>query len=166
MAVALLKMRSVNDDTDEVASERVPPVHGAVTAGHPAAPPSTEPATRSTKPVVLVAEDDASIRMTLEYLLGFEGYELLFASDGHQALDLARRKLPDIILLDQVMPKMDGRQVFRELKAHSPTRAIPVLVLSGMPTERDNEWQGAHFIAKPFGIDELLDSIKGVLEPL
>jgi CheY-like chemotaxis protein len=138
-----------------------------VTAGQRPVPVSaTEPSSRSAKPVVLVAEDDASIRMTLEYLLGFEGFELLFASDGCQALDLARRNLPDVILLDQVMPRMDGRQVYRELKADGSTRAIPVLVLSGMPTERDNDWQGATFIAKPFGIDELVDSIKGALEPL
>ena len=148
-------------------SERVPPYHGALTAGRrPAAIPSGEPEGRSARPVILVAEDDASIRMTLEYLLGFEGFDVLFASDGHQALDLARRMVPDVILLDQVMPKMDGREVFRELRAHGSTRAIPVLVLSGMPSERDDEWQGARFIAKPFGIDDLLDSIKGSLEAL
>jgi DNA-binding response OmpR family regulator len=114
-------------------------------------------------PVVLVAEDDASVRMTLEFVLKDEGFEVLLAEDGQQALRVAQDSLPDVILLDQIMPKMDGKEVLTALRSHGPTSEIPVLILSGMARGEPGEWPGAHFIGKPFSPDALVDRIRKVL---
>lgn len=114
-------------------------------------------------PKVLIAEDDASVRMTLEMLLGVEGFDLIVASDGVEALALAKEQLPDVILLDQVMPRMDGRQVFFALREEESTADIPVLVLSGMARETIEGWPGAYFVGKPFSPDVLLEQIRSVI---
>jgi DNA-binding response OmpR family regulator len=114
-------------------------------------------------PKVLVAEDDPSVRMTLEFVLSDEGFEVLLANDGEQALRLATDELPDVILLDSLMPKMDGKQVLKALRAHAPTSSIPVLVLTGMDRESEAEWAGTHFIGKPFSPEELVAQIRKVL---
>jgi two-component system, OmpR family, phosphate regulon response regulator PhoB len=116
-------------------------------------------------PIVLVAEDDPSVRLTLEFVLEDEGFEVLMAEDGEKALELARSRRPDVILLDQMMPKLDGKKVFAELMASSDTSAIPVLVLSGMSRKDPDDWKGAHFLGKPFSPDELIERIRGVLPP-
>ncbi|MGH2731258.1 MAG: response regulator transcription factor [Actinomycetota bacterium] len=114
-------------------------------------------------PKVLVAEDDPSVRMTLEFVLSDEGFEVLVAVDGEQALRLATEKLPDVILLDSMMPKMDGKEVLKALRAHAPTSSIPVLVLTGMDRESEEEWTGAHFVGKPFSPEDLVAQIHKVL---
>ena len=118
------------------------------------------------QPVVLVAEDDPSIRLALEFLLKYEGFQVVFAEDGLKALEVAKNDLPDVILLDHVMPKMDGKEVFAALKDHEPTSAIPVLVLTGMARTDSAEWQGADFIGKPFSPDDLVARIKDAIDPL
>jgi DNA-binding response OmpR family regulator len=116
------------------------------------------------KPVVLVAEDDSSVRMTLEFVLVDEGFDVLMAGDGEEALRLALAETPDIILLDQIMPKMDGKEVLRALRADDSTKDIPVLVLTGMARGTDEEWPGARFVGKPFSPDDLVAHIRSVLE--
>lgn len=116
-------------------------------------------------PVVLVAEDDASIRLALELVLKYEGFDVVFAEDGAKALEVAKNDLPDVILLDHMMPKMDGKEVFAALKDHEPTSSIPVLVLSGMSRNDSSDWQGADFIGKPFSPDELVARIRGAIDP-
>ena len=69
------------------------------------------------KPLVLIAEDDAGVRMTLEFVLADEGFEVLSAEDGEQALNLALERSPDAILLDGRMPKLTGKQVLTALRA-------------------------------------------------
>ncbi len=118
----------------------------------------------ATQPVVLVAEDDPSIRLALEFVLKYEGFDVVFAEDGLKALELAKNDLPDVILLDHVMPKMDGKEVFARLRDHEPTRAIPVLVLTGMSRTQSDDWQGADFIGKPFSPDELVERIRGAID--
>jgi CheY-like chemotaxis protein len=110
-------------------------------------------------PKVLVAEDDASVRLTIEFVLADEGFEVLFASDGAQALALALDHLPDVILLDQVMPKMNGKEVLAALRANESTRDTPVLVLTGMARGSADEWPGAHFVGKPFSPEALVERI-------
>jgi CheY-like chemotaxis protein len=115
------------------------------------------------RPKVLIAEDDASVRMTLEFVLEDEGFSVLTAEDGAEALRIAGQELPDVILLDQVMPKMDGKRVFSALRSEDATRAIPVLVLTGMGRGPEEEWPGAHFVGKPFSPDDLVQAIRDVL---
>jgi DNA-binding response OmpR family regulator len=122
------------------------------------------------KPLVLIAEDDAGVRMTLEFVLADEGFEVLSAEDGEQALNLALERSPDAILLDGRMPKMTGKQVLTALRALRATAETPVFVLSGMDPAFENaggadaEWPGAHFIGKPFDPDELVEGIRRVLD--
>ncbi len=114
------------------------------------------------RPLILVAEDDFNVRLTLEIVLEDEGFETVLAADGEEALAAARRSLPDVILLDQIMPKLDGKQVLHALRQDAATRNIPVLVLSGM--ERvPADWPGAEFVGKPFSPEELVRRIRGVL---
>ena len=115
------------------------------------------------KPVVLVAEDDPSVRLALEFVLKYEGFDVVFAEDGAKALEVAKNDLPDAILLDQKMPKMDGKQVLQALRGHEPTSSIPVFVLSGMSQESGNEWPGADFVGKPFSPDDLVARIRGAI---
>lgn len=109
---------------------------------------------------VLVAEDDASVRLTIEFVLQDEGFEVLLAEDGEQALKIAQTELPDIILLDQMMPKLDGKQVLSALRSESSTKDIPVFVLTGMARGAPEEWPGARFVGKPFSPDELVVLIR------
>jgi two-component system, OmpR family, alkaline phosphatase synthesis response regulator PhoP len=113
-------------------------------------------------PKVLVAEDDPSVRMTLEFVLEDEGFEVLMAHDGEQALKLAREHIPDVILLDQIMPKMDGKEVYSALRSDSQTSGIPVLVLTGMSREQQ-AWPGAHFVGKPFSPEDLIAQIRNAI---
>ena len=116
-----------------------------------------------TRPLVLVAEDDFNVRLTLEIVLEDEGFETLMAADGEEALRAARASHPDVILLDQIMPKLDGKQVLHALRADASTRDIPVLVLSGMERGLAADWPGAQFVGKPFSPEELVRRIRDVL---
>jgi DNA-binding response OmpR family regulator len=114
-------------------------------------------------PLVLVAEDDFNVRLTLEIVLEDEGFEIILAADGEEALRAARESHPDVILLDQIMPKLDGKQVLHALRADEATRDIPVLVLSGMERGVAADWPGAQFVGKPFSPEELVRRIRAVL---
>ena len=115
-------------------------------------------------PLILVAEDDPSVRLTLEFVLKDEGFEVLCASNGEEALAHALEARPSIILLDQIMPKMDGKEVLAALRKDDSTKDIPVFVLSGMGRGSKNDWPGAQFIGKPFSPDELVSRIRAALE--
>jgi CheY-like chemotaxis protein len=117
----------------------------------------------SERPLVLVAEDDPSVRMTLEFVLEDEGFDVLVAEDGEAALRVAEDRIPDVILLDQMMPKMDGKQVLLALKQDEATSSIPVLVLSGMARGDEEEWPGAQFVGKPFSPEDLIERIRHVI---
>jgi DNA-binding response OmpR family regulator len=114
--------------------------------------------------LVLIAEDDPSVLMTLEWILGDEGFGVVTARDGREAMQLATARRPDVILLDQVMPKMTGKEVLSALRKDDATRDIPVFVLTGMTPDDQDDWVGAHFIAKPFSPDDLVKRIRRVLE--
>jgi DNA-binding response OmpR family regulator len=119
----------------------------------------------SSRRVVLVAEDDASVRSMIEFVLQDEGFDVLLAEDGDRALAMARTRSPDAILLDLMMPKLDGRQVLSRLRERESTADIPVLVLSGMGRRTPDEWPGTHFVGKPFDPDQLVERIREVIEP-
>jgi two-component system phosphate regulon response regulator PhoB len=121
------------------------------------------------RPLVLIAEDDAGVRMTLEFVLQDEGFDVVAAVDGEQALSVALDRRPDAILLDHMMPKMTGKQVLSALRASEATAETPVFVLSGMDPTLDGEgatveWPGAHFVGKPFDPDTLVADIRRALD--
>ncbi len=115
-------------------------------------------------PSVLVVDDEPRIvdliRMTLER----EGYEVYEAEDGFKALSKAREVIPDIVLLDVMMPDMDGFEVLKELRQ---TSSVPVIILTVKGTEADKvrglELGADDYVTKPFGHRELVSRIKAVL---
>lgn len=113
----------------------------------------------------MIAEDDPGIRLTIELVLQEEDLDIHFAADGIEALDLARKVHPQLMVVDQMMPKMDGKTVVNELQRDETTKKIPVVILSGMAQEDDEDWHGAQFLGKPFSPDELVDRIRLLLKP-
>lgn len=116
------------------------------------------------QPIVLIVDDEVSIAELLHDVLIDEGYEVLIASEGQSALDLACESAPDLVITDLMMPRMDGRTLCRELHRHSATEGIPVVVMSAAYHERDDDLFVAS-IAKPFNIAYVLDIIKMLLAP-
>lgn len=117
---------------------------------------------------VLVAEDQADIRGLIAFSLRFAGYKVVEAVNGEDAVAKAREELPDLILLDVKMPTMNGYEACGLLKAHGPTRDIPVVFLSarGQETEikRGLELGAEEYIIKPFAPDELYRRVESILE--
>ena len=119
-------------------------------------------------PRVLVVDDDPVIQRLLQVNFEMEGWEVVIADDGIAGLKAARELAPDAILLDVMMPKMDGLAVAAELKADPDTANIPVVLLSakaqagdlgaGMATGADE------YITKPFDPLELLDRVVALIE--
>ena len=109
---------------------------------------------------VLVADDDPDILDLLTLNLECHGYQVYPACDGEEARSLALQLVPDLIVLDVMMPKLDGLEVLAALKAHSQTREIPVVMLTAKASDSD-VWQGwqagaDYYITKPFDLDELM----------
>ncbi len=88
---------------------------------------------------ILLAEDDRFLRKAAEATLKHAGHTVLLATDGEEALAVARAERPDLILLDMIMPKLQGFEVLRRLKADAATADIPVIVLSNLGQDRDVE---------------------------
>lgn len=114
---------------------------------------------------ILVAEDEPDMLMGLRDNLQFEGYEVLEATDGQAAVDTATRERPDLILLDVMMPKLDGIEVCRRLRVAGYT--VPIVMLTAKSQEidivRGLEAGADDYITKPFGVRELLARIKVAL---
>ncbi len=114
---------------------------------------------------ILVAEDDLSILTGLSMNLRFEGYEVLQAQDGRSALQKAIDEAPDLLVLDVMMPQMNGFEVLEELRARGS--AIPVVVLSAKGLEADKivglNLGADDYVVKPFALQELLARIRAVL---
>jgi len=92
------------------------------------------------KPSVLVAEDDEFMLKVHQKKMNKEGFEVFLARNGQEALDLAKEKKPDIILLDLIMPVKDGFETLKALKADPELKKIKVIVLSNLSQEEDKIW--------------------------
>ena len=117
---------------------------------------------------ILVVEDEAHIRKVLEYNLKLDGFEVYLAEDGATGLKLARENSPDLILLDWLMPVMNGLQVLAELKTDSSTEHIPVFMLTAKGMLNDVtqaiEMGADDYITKPFNPIQLGKTIREKLE--
>ncbi len=113
---------------------------------------------------ILVVEDDRTLLDVLKYNLGKEGYAVVTATDGVQALDVARSEKPDLIALDIMLPKLDGFEVCRILRREMTT---PILMLTAKAGETDKvvglELGADDYMTKPFGMREFLTRIKAML---
>jgi two-component system alkaline phosphatase synthesis response regulator PhoP len=113
---------------------------------------------------ILVVDDEPSLVASLDYSLRREGYDVLIARDGEAAVELARRGNPDLILLDVMLPKMDGIEVCRQVRR---TSLVPILMLTARDGEVDKvvglEIGADDYVTKPFSVRELLARIKARL---
>jgi len=119
------------------------------------------------KEKILIVEDEKDIVKMLEYNLKKEGFRILSAYDGEDAIDLATREHPDIVLLDLMLPGIDGLEVCKSLKAEKKSKDIPIIMLTAKSQEADKvlglELGADDYVTKPFSPRELLARIKVVL---
>ncbi|MBI4352342.1 MAG: response regulator, partial [Candidatus Omnitrophica bacterium] len=109
---------------------------------------------------ILVVDDEKDIQKLLQYNLEREGYEVRTAGSGEQGLESARQKRPDLVILDLMLPGMDGLEVCRLLRSETLTRSIPILMLTAKNSEVDQvvglELGACDYITKPFSVKVLL----------
>lgn len=118
------------------------------------------------KEKILIVDDEPSILMSLEFLMHKEGYQVFIARDGAEALDIINKHTPDIIILDIMMPEVDGYEVCQLVKANASTSHIKVIFLSAKSKKEDIEKgleMGADlYLTKPFSTRTLMTQIKSL----
>jgi len=116
---------------------------------------------------ILVVDDEIYIVHILDFSLGMEGYEVVTALDGEQALEKVKTEKPDLIVLDIMMPKLDGYEVCKNIKSSASTQHIPVILLSAKGRNVDQKLGfdvGADdYITKPFSPRKLVERINQLL---
>lgn len=116
---------------------------------------------------VLIVDDSAAYRFRLRRLLRKLGHEAVSAHDGEEALELARQSLPQLILMDVVMPGINGYEATRALGRDEATQHIPVIFVTSRTGENDRDWgmrQGAAgFVTKPVQLDQLQSAIAAAI---
>ena len=115
---------------------------------------------------VLVVDDEPDVRALLRANLKSAGFDVLEASNGAEALSIAKHDLPTVIILDLMMPEMNGIEVCRALRKHPPTSRIPILMLTAKTTEEDKvagfEVGADDYVTKPFSPRELILRVRAV----
>ena len=118
-------------------------------------------------PYILVVEDEDALSTLLQYNLDKEGYDVVVAADGEEALTLVSERLPDIIILDWMLPKISGIEVCRRLRQRSESRNVPIIMLTARGEESDRirglDTGADDYIVKPFAMSELSARIRAVL---
>lgn len=116
---------------------------------------------------ILVVDDDAHIREVVSFALQKAGYAVITAADGRAALELFQREKPALMILDILMPELDGTEVCRQVRAHPQGRDTPIVFLSSKDDEIDRivglELGGDDYVAKPFSPRELVARVRAVL---
>jgi len=117
---------------------------------------------------VLCIEDEPQMIDLIRLILESKGYEVIGAEGGREGLELMRRERPDLLLLDLMMPEMDGGDVFHQMRAEVELKDIPVIVVTAKAAPIDKIlWMNVakvdDYVTKPFGPQELLESVERVL---
>jgi two-component system, OmpR family, alkaline phosphatase synthesis response regulator PhoP len=119
------------------------------------------------KKKILVVDDEVDLVKTIQFSLELGGYKVLVSYNGEDALTQARKENPDLILLDIMLPKLDGYKVCRLLKFDEQYKHIPILMMTAKTQEKDKlmgkETGANEYITKPFDIEELMGKIKAYL---
>lgn len=117
---------------------------------------------------ILIVDDEKDVVTALQFTLETEGYECITAYEGLEALKKAREKKPDLIILDVMMPNLDGFHVSKFLKFDGRYKHIPIIMLTARTQEKDKklgEETGAkYYITKPFEMDDLVNKINNILK--
>jgi DNA-binding response OmpR family regulator len=121
------------------------------------------------KKKVLAVDDEPNILMSIEFILEMEGYEVYTAHDGEEALEVAKRVRPDVILLDINMPRKDGYEVCRLLREEKDMAGTKVIMLTakGQTLEKKKglEVGADEYVTKPFSAEDLLQKIQACIKP-
>ncbi|MGA0608242.1 phosphate regulon transcriptional regulator PhoB [Phenylobacterium sp. VNQ135] len=121
-------------------------------------------------PHVLVVEDEDSLATLLQYNLEKEGYEVTLAGDGEEALLQVQERLPDLIVLDWMLPKVSGIEVCRRIRQRTESRNVPIIMLTARGEETDRirglDTGADDYVVKPFAMSELAARIRAVLRRL
>ena len=116
---------------------------------------------------ILVVDDEVDLVETVRFPLEMEGFDVLVSYNGEDALNQARKESPDLIILDLMLPKLDGYKVCRLLKFDERYKHIPILMLTAKTQEKDKTLgmdSGANeYITKPFEMDYLMEKVKAYL---
>ena len=117
---------------------------------------------------ILIVDDDSGIRMLLSKFLEREGFEILIAEDGLKGVDEAKANQPDLIILDVIMPRMDGLTAARLIKFYKPLQDVPIIFLTAKDAEKDielaEEVNAEVYITKPFDVHQVIKVVKEILE--
>lgn len=119
-------------------------------------------------PKILVIEDESALQKTLGAVLTKNGYRVIKALDGDIGLQLAQKELPDLIILDIILPKVDGFEVLRELKSKDATKLIPVVVLTNLESMEDiekalEEGASTYLVKSNYTLEEILQKVQQTL---
>lgn len=118
----------------------------------------------TSKPTILLVEDEPAQRAVLAYNLKSEGFDVIEAEDGEEALVMAQDSLPDLVLMDWMLPHVSGLEVCRRLKSGKATRALPVIMLSARSEELDKvrglETGADDYMVKPYSVAELMARVR------
>ncbi|MFO7916129.1 MAG: response regulator [Candidatus Krumholzibacteriales bacterium] len=116
---------------------------------------------------VLVVDDEVNITQIMEFSIGAEGYEVVTAANGEEAISKARKEQPNLIILDIMMPKVDGYEVCRVLKRDPLTKRIPVILLTakgrGIDKRLGYEVGASDYVVKPFSPSQLIEKVNSYL---
>ncbi len=119
------------------------------------------------KPFIVIAEDEKSVAELLRYNLESEGYETAIASDGDETMLLLDERIPDLILLDWMLPKISGIEICRRVRTRQETANLPIIMLTARTEEADRirglETGADDYVTKPFSTNELMARVKAVL---
>ncbi len=117
---------------------------------------------------ILVVDDEVDLVETIRFPLEMEGYDVSISYNGEDALNQARKGNPDLIILDLMLPKLDGYKVCRLLKFDERYKHIPILMLTAKTQEKDKilgkETGADEYITKPFEMDDLMEKVKAYLK--
>ncbi|WP_064790736.1 response regulator transcription factor [Thalassospira indica] len=120
------------------------------------------------RPKVLIAEDEETIVESLSFLMEKEGYDVSVATDGRTAISMIARDIPDMVLLDVMMPVCDGFEVVRAARNDPNTRQMPIMMLTAKTREVDRrkglELGVDDFVTKPFSTRDVVSRVKALLE--
>jgi|SRR5215207_9802275 len=118
---------------------------------------------RANAKTILVVDDEPVLRAIVREILHEEGYTVIEAADGRVMLEIIARERPDLVLMDVMMPGVDGREAYRQLRSRPEHRDVPVVMMSAAVQPHGLDPSIAGFMAKPFDITELVDLVASLI---